>query len=110
MLCSAVRGGESPQSESISSSTETTEFARMARIAVQTEGRGRQIRLFVIAAVVVAALVWVGGLQLAGNGSGGTVVGTAPWKPVTVSDVSERATLIHQKIGEAIARLDGKAS
>jgi len=79
----------------------------MAAITVQAEGRNRRIRMLVIAAVAVAVLLPVGALQLqTPDATTGGVVGTAPWKPISVSDVSERAVLIHQKVGAALARLD----
>jgi len=82
----------------------------MAAITVQAEGRSRRIRLLVIAAVAVARLFWVGGLQLAARHTTNGSVGTASWKPVDVSDISEKAVLIHQQVGAALARLEQKGT
>jgi len=82
----------------------------MAAITVQAEGRSRRIRMFVIAAVTVAALVWVGGLQLAARNATSTgVASTTSWKPINVSEISERGTLLHQKIAAAVAKLQVNA-
>ena len=81
----------------------------MAAITVQAEGRTRRSLIFVIAAVAMAVAIWVGGLQLAGENATSTgVATTTSWKPINVSDVSERATLLHQQIASEVAKLQDK--